>query len=579
MKNKLLKMIIPVIGVLLMSLSFPIASLAETYNAISNIGMVDCNIPYVNVEVKYSDITLADVSGKIGSDSYDAYSVTKSKDAKKLTYILIDNTESMVTPKKTPEGSLEEIKKQVNELIASTVDEKNHFVVYSIGNSDPVELGKVKSSDDATAIKSKIDSINGSNHGTNLNRSVESIYETAKENREDYQLVKMLLVTDSEADYSTGISISEVGDYLQYNSVPLYVVCATNKTNNNTVKEWNSTANESGGEGKVFNVADCNGFFKNLYGDMYNTSIVGFVVDKPVDNNPYELSAIVKGRLNSETVKFDRAANINEPVSAEVAVNDTQNAFVISFKQKGFNGSIPVVNATNNEAYKITKNGSDKEYAVQKAEKNADGSYTVTMKDDIYTDKYDFEFIGITDLSSNKNAVQKAEGIEIQAKSKFWLIFPYLLIAAILILFLIAFYLVLLRLKKKKNVKTIREIFETQVSETVEEKHYIQNQNKVNSGKQVQLYFKTGNNPQKRLSLTVTSSIIIGRSDICDVFIDDAKMSRQHFAIEFTQGVFMISDLESANGTYVNGVRVQSRQRLNSGDMIMAGLTSIRIEF
>ena len=147
------------------------------------------------------------------------------------------------------------------------------------------------------------------------------------------------------------------------------------------------------------------------------------------------------------------------------------------------------------------------------------------------------------------------------------------------IIVLLAFYLILLNLKKKKNVKTIKELFETQVSETVEEHHHIVRAAPQKEHARLILYFKTGNMPQKRMQVDIESSLIIGRSSICDVYIDDAKMSRQHFAIEYSRGCFMITDLESANGTYVNGIRVVSRQKLNSGDMITAGLSSIRIEF
>ena len=199
------------------------------------------------------------------------------------------------------------------------------------------------------------------------------------------------------------------------------------------------------------------------------------------------------------------------------------------------------------------------------------------MKEDIYSGNYDFRFIGITDLSKNANAVTNLDDVEIQAKNPFWRVFPYLMGVICVAVVALVFYLILLKLKKKKNVKKIKELFITQVNETVEEKHYIQNVTPQSHA--VTLYCQTANAPQKRVSLKVVSSFIVGRSNICEVCIEDAKMSRQHFAVEYTDGVFMISDLNSVNGTFVNGVRVLSRQRLNSGDMILAGLTRIRIEF
>ena len=228
---------------------------------------------------------------------------------------------------------------------------------------------------------------------------------------------------------------------------------------------------------------------------------------------------------------LDSAADINAPVKAKVSFDESNNAFNICYSQKGFDGNLPVNSkALDISSYKITKSGKNKSFDIQKVELNSDGSYTLFMKKDV-------------------------------------------------IIVLLAFYLILLNLKKKKNVKTIKELFETQVSETVEEHHHIVRAAPQKEHARLILYFKTGNMPQKRMQVDIESSLIIGRSSICDVYIDDAKMSRQHFAIEYSRGCFMITDLESANGTYVNGIRVVSRQKLNSGDMITAGLSSIRIEF
>jgi pSer/pThr/pTyr-binding forkhead associated (FHA) protein len=58
---------------------------------------------------------------------------------------------------------------------------------------------------------------------------------------------------------------------------------------------------------------------------------------------------------------------------------------------------------------------------------------------------------------------------------------------------------------------------------------------------------------------------------MCQIHTDDDKMSRQHFAIESTQLGFFIMDLETTNGTMLNGQRLVSRQRLNEGDVISAG--------
>ncbi|MCP4203873.1 MAG: FHA domain-containing protein [bacterium] len=63
------------------------------------------------------------------------------------------------------------------------------------------------------------------------------------------------------------------------------------------------------------------------------------------------------------------------------------------------------------------------------------------------------------------------------------------------------------------------------------------------------------------------------------VVIADPALSASHFAIEAKGDSFFVRDLDSSNGTRLNGHKVRSA-RLKSGDTIHAGETtfSFRIE-
>jgi pSer/pThr/pTyr-binding forkhead associated (FHA) protein/subtilisin family serine protease len=71
------------------------------------------------------------------------------------------------------------------------------------------------------------------------------------------------------------------------------------------------------------------------------------------------------------------------------------------------------------------------------------------------------------------------------------------------------------------------------------------------------------------------SGATIGRSRDSDVHLPDGRASRRHAQIDLVQGVYVISDLGSANGTYVNGQRIQ-RQALRDGDEIRIGDSRFR---
>lgn len=59
-----------------------------------------------------------------------------------------------------------------------------------------------------------------------------------------------------------------------------------------------------------------------------------------------------------------------------------------------------------------------------------------------------------------------------------------------------------------------------------------------------------------------------GRSPACDFMISGQGISKEHFVIEVLEEKAIISDLRSSNGTFINGVKIQSAN-LVSGDAIV----------
>src|SRR5512134_3348211 len=65
--------------------------------------------------------------------------------------------------------------------------------------------------------------------------------------------------------------------------------------------------------------------------------------------------------------------------------------------------------------------------------------------------------------------------------------------------------------------------------------------------------------------LLAEGSNLVGRDRGCTVRIDSATVSRHHARIVVGPGASAIEDLESKNGTHVNGRRVESRIALTDG--------------
>lgn len=77
-----------------------------------------------------------------------------------------------------------------------------------------------------------------------------------------------------------------------------------------------------------------------------------------------------------------------------------------------------------------------------------------------------------------------------------------------------------------------------------------------------------GTGEAKTYVLSEGATITIGRSLSNEICIREQHVSRQHSVISYQYGLFMISDLGSANGTFVNDEQLAEPFPLASGDVI-----------
>jgi FHA domain/zinc-ribbon domain len=63
----------------------------------------------------------------------------------------------------------------------------------------------------------------------------------------------------------------------------------------------------------------------------------------------------------------------------------------------------------------------------------------------------------------------------------------------------------------------------------------------------------------------------IGRSPDNDIFLDDVTVSRKHAVLAQNGNEFLIEDLGSLNGTFVNRRRIEAPTRLETGDEVQIG--------
>jgi len=70
-------------------------------------------------------------------------------------------------------------------------------------------------------------------------------------------------------------------------------------------------------------------------------------------------------------------------------------------------------------------------------------------------------------------------------------------------------------------------------------------------------------------------SMVVGREAGCDIHIDNLGISRKHCAFINRGEAFLVQDLNSSNGTYVNGQKITERF-LNDGDEVIIGKYTLK---
>jgi hypothetical protein len=71
--------------------------------------------------------------------------------------------------------------------------------------------------------------------------------------------------------------------------------------------------------------------------------------------------------------------------------------------------------------------------------------------------------------------------------------------------------------------------------------------------------------------------IVLGRGSACDVLVEDDAVSNDHLELSRHGGAVLATDLDSRNGTRLNGRRLDRPTRLRHGDTLVLGKTRLQL--
>ena len=80
-----------------------------------------------------------------------------------------------------------------------------------------------------------------------------------------------------------------------------------------------------------------------------------------------------------------------------------------------------------------------------------------------------------------------------------------------------------------------------------------------------------------RMDLGDLTEITIGRAPDCDFLVSDDFASGRHARLIKRDSVWFVEDLDSRNGTFVHGEKIEGPVRVSSGSDIKIGRTTVRL--
>ncbi|MDA0182220.1 FHA domain-containing protein [Solirubrobacter phytolaccae] len=93
----------------------------------------------------------------------------------------------------------------------------------------------------------------------------------------------------------------------------------------------------------------------------------------------------------------------------------------------------------------------------------------------------------------------------------------------------------------------------------------------------VRLVVLDGPDSGREFPLAGAFAIAIGRAEEAGIVIDDDQVSRRHALVTVFEDGARIDDLDSTNGTWVNGARIAVPHPLLEGDELRVGGTRLRL--
>ncbi len=549
-------------------------------------GRIAVQMPEITAEIKGTGFASTQISAALGSEvlRVDRAEAYNAADDSVCAYILVDLSKSM-------RRSFELVKTNILHYV-NLMGNQDRIVLITFGESEVTTL--LDGSETKEEIIQAVNGLQCTENGTMFYEVLARAYQLSNAAVSSFDREYAIVFSDGMDEQMGNSTYEEIANVYKTHALPLYAACSSG-TSKEAADRFGELTRMSGGS---FQFVENEQNFAALLTDINNITIIRLLAAGNIaDGSQRQLSIKIGDLQVEQSVPVARSIEDNIPPTVnEIRYDKKGQSIFITFSEA-------VDHALDSSSYSVRdRNGVTAD--VTSVVAVAANQVELKLKG-LHNGQYTIAFHGIADCSKEANLVEGTQTVAVSGIRKaeedqketsrvsLWSIILIVVIA--LVLFALACVLLLRRRKEEKQSRdgetaasgnqpkpAAAPVISQQV-DMIENEPVLQKQVryhiKNNDSIAIELSVKTGKQAWQQVHMEVVSSVIVGRAAACDICIDDTKLSRQHFAIEYEQGFLFLTDLQSKNGTMLNGIRIGSRQKLTSGDKIFAGLSDMVIRF
>lgn len=490
-------------------------------------------------------------------------------------YFLLDISGSM------PKSYFKEIKNGILNL-QERLGENDRLVLCTFGEEVRLLADGSQKTEEMRAI---LDTVENHDQKTLLFEAVDRVGAiAAKTGPEECRRRVLVVISDGE-DIAVGKKMAqEAQETLKEYGLPLYGMCIRD-TGRDNINSFGEFSRMSGGGIITFGAKEGSTVLTDLYDRLYDCTELRFSSMSNRVSNEFEMFAlktndgrdtITRQVLNSRWIP-DRT-----PPVITNAAQTGERQIRISFSEP-VNGLGEISNYliiqgdTPRTAVGAALEGGNNQNVVLTMESDlTPGTYTVSCKNmtDRSMEKNPLTGTASLHIAETENAADKNTVSDAVSRSIFSRVIAegdgdtagvwFLIFMALVVLIIV----VAVKLKQTgKQEENRKEEVKKEEPERVNLKRFLD------------LVIRMDGELPRKARWEIDRSLIIGRADTCDVIFDDPKMSRQHCVLEWNGAALYVNDLNSRNGTFADGKRINVKTELKPGNTVRAGSVEITIRW